>query len=292
MKPVLIIRTGRAPDNIRGRHGDFPHWFRLCSGLRPHQLQVIDVAAGEALPPVQDVAGAMITGSAAMVTECATWSERTAGWIRDAMDVELPLFGVCYGHQLMAHALGGRVDYLPGGREIGTQPIELLVLLRDADPLAITAAQPLSVHTPPTNRAYSSHHLALPCWPAPPAIHIQLLRHSPQAISTQFHPEFNAEVMRAYIKRKHADMRREATRSAAGLQRCSCIRRLLTAGYCDYSPISTNDPTLQPLGAECASATPDGGRSHRVRTGQIPRQTESRRYAPTTHRRHNSARHS
>ena len=36
------------------------------------------------------------------------------------MDVELPLLGVCYGHQLMSHALGGRVDYLPGGREMGT----------------------------------------------------------------------------------------------------------------------------------------------------------------------------
>jgi GMP synthase - Glutamine amidotransferase domain len=37
----------------------------------------------------------------------------------------------------------------------------------------------------------------------------QLLRYGPSAISAQFHPEFNAEVMRAYIKRKHADMRKE-----------------------------------------------------------------------------------
>ena len=88
------------------------------------RVRVIDVAAGDELPPVAGVAGAIITGSAAMVTERLPWSERTAGWIRDAMDVELPLFGVCFGHQLMAHALGGRVDYLPGGCEIGTQPID------------------------------------------------------------------------------------------------------------------------------------------------------------------------
>jgi GMP synthase (glutamine-hydrolysing) len=105
MKPVLIIQTGRAPDPIRGRHGDFPHWFRICTRARPHRLQVVDVSAGS-LPPPREVAGAMITGSAAMVTERASWSERTAGWIRDAMDLELPLFGVCYGHQLMAHATG------------------------------------------------------------------------------------------------------------------------------------------------------------------------------------------
>ena len=62
MKPVLIIRTGRAPDNIRGRHGDFPHWFRICTRLPPQQVRVVDVAAGEALPPPHEVAGAMITG--------------------------------------------------------------------------------------------------------------------------------------------------------------------------------------------------------------------------------------
>lgn len=108
-RPVLIIRTGRAPDAIRARHGDFPHWFRLATGVARERVQVIDVAAGEDLPKASEVAGALITGSAAMVTERANWSERTAGWIRDAMDHQLPMFGVCYGHQLMAHALGGRV---------------------------------------------------------------------------------------------------------------------------------------------------------------------------------------
>lgn len=209
MKPVLIIRTGRAPDNIRGRHGDFPHWFRLGAQLLPQQLQVIDVAAGEALPPPQEVAGAMITGSAAMVTERSAWSERTAGWIRNAMDVELPLFGVCYGHQLMAHALGGRVDYLPGGREIGTQPIELL---DDA------ATDPLASTLPTCFRAHTTHEQSVLEPPSSATVLArsardphQLLRHGPQAISTQFHPEFNADVMRAYIRRKHGDMQREGT---------------------------------------------------------------------------------
>lgn len=207
MKPVLIIRTGRAPDPIRARHGDFPHWFRLGAGLRPQQLRIVDVAAGEALPAPHEVAGAMITGSAAMVTERAAWSERTAGWIRDAMDVELPLFGVCYGHQLMAHALGGRVDYLPGGREIGTQSIELNPDLAH-DPLAL----------PASFRAHTTHEQSVLEPPAGAAVLArsardphQLLRYGPHAISTQFHPEFNVEVMRAYIKRKHADMRGEGT---------------------------------------------------------------------------------
>jgi GMP synthase (glutamine-hydrolysing) len=207
MKPVLIIRTGRAPDAIRARHGDFPHWFRLGARLHPRQLQIIDVAAGEALPLPREVAGAIITGSAAMVTAREPWSERTAGWIRDAMDIELPLFGVCYGHQLMAHALGGRVDYLPGGREIGTQSIELSL-----NP----AHDPLAASLPASFRAHTTHEQSV-LEPPIGAIVLarsardphQLLRYGPRALSTQFHPEFNADVMRAYIRRKHADMRRE-----------------------------------------------------------------------------------
>jgi GMP synthase (glutamine-hydrolysing) len=207
VRPVLIIRTGRAPDAIRSRHGDFAHWLRLAAGLPLAQLQIVDVAAGEALPRPADVAGAMITGSAAMVTERADWSERTAGWIRDAMDAELPLFGVCFGHQLMSHALGGRVDYLPGGREIGTLPISLT---------SHGASDPLVHRVPATFRAHTTHEQSVLEPPAGATVLARsardphhLLRYGRHAISVQFHPEFNAEVMRQYIRRKREAMRRE-----------------------------------------------------------------------------------
>jgi GMP synthase (glutamine-hydrolysing) len=207
MKPVLIIRTGRAPDPIRARHGDFPHWFRVGAQLPPERIRIVDVAAGEALPSPTEVAGALITGSAAMVTERAAWSERTAGWIRHAMDAELPLFGVCYGHQLMAHALGGRVDYLPGGREIGTMPIQVAAEARH-DPVA--AALPASF------RAHTTHEQSVLEIPKGAKVLAgsardphHLLRYGANAVSVQFHPEFNADVMRAYIRRKRADMHRE-----------------------------------------------------------------------------------
>ena len=206
-RPVLIIRTGRAPDPIRARHGDFPHWFRLATGVARDRLLVVDVAAGEALPRATEVAGALITGSAAMVTERAGWSERTAGWIRDAMDHALPMFGVCYGHQLMAHALGGRVDYLPGGREIGTMAIERLPGAAD---------DPLVASLPQSFRAHTTHEQSVLEAPVGAQVMARsardphhLLRYGPHALSVQFHPEFNAEVMRAYIHRKRHDVRRE-----------------------------------------------------------------------------------
>lgn len=228
MKPILIIRTGRAPDAIRARHGDFPHWFRLGARLPLVNVQTIDVERGEALPPPQEIAGAILTGSAAMVTERADWSERTAGWIRAAMDVELPLFGVCFGHQLMAHALGGRVDYLPGGREIGTQAIEKL---------AGASGDALADALPASFPAHTTHLQSV--LEAPPGATVlarsardahQLLRYGPRAVSSQFHPEFSAEVMRAYLRRKHTDMQREGLDPARSYREVAATpqaRRLL-----------------------------------------------------------------
>ncbi|MGO4779447.1 glutamine amidotransferase, partial [Lysobacter sp. 2RAB21] len=85
---------------------------------------VINVEHGEQLPSREGFAGAIVTGSGAMVTDRAPWSERSADWLREAAHAHLPLFGICYGHQLLAHALGGEVGNHPGGREMGTIGLE------------------------------------------------------------------------------------------------------------------------------------------------------------------------
>ncbi|MET0255826.1 MAG: glutamine amidotransferase [Luteibacter sp.] len=201
MKPLLIVRTGRAPDVISRRHGDFPRWFQLGLRLRTPHVRLVDVENGDSLPAPASCAGAVITGSASMVTERLAWSERTAGWIRDAMDAELPMLGVCYGHQLMSHALGGRVDYLPGGREMGTVP---LTVHRHAADDALAAGLPTTFH------AHTTHEQSVLDLP-PGAVSLassrrdpnHLVRYGRHAISMQFHPEFSAEVMRAYIRRRH-----------------------------------------------------------------------------------------
>lgn len=207
MKPVLIVRTGRAPDVISARHGDFPRWFKLGLRLREPLVRIVDVEHGDALPDPSECAGVILTGSASMVTERLPWSERTAGWIRDAMDIELPMLGVCYGHQLMSHALGGRVDYLPGGREMGTVALNTQAGASD---------DVLATDLPSTFRAHATHEQSVLELP-PGAVSLarsdrdpnHLVRYGKHAISTQFHPEFSAEVMRAYIRRKDDALRQE-----------------------------------------------------------------------------------
>ena len=228
-QPILLIQTGSAPDDILAPHGDLDHWFQQALGpsaadggsqapnLAP--VQVVRVFAGEALPAPGRHRVAIITGSWAMVTDRLGWSEATAAWIREAMRIDMPLFGVCYGHQLMAHALGGTVDYHPAGIEIGCLPVERLPAGAD-DPLAATLPERFPVHLT---------HMQSVLVPPPGAQVLarsaqdahQMLRYGPKAVSTQFHPEFTPAITAACITRREAQLRDEGHDPDALLARLS-----------------------------------------------------------------------
>jgi GMP synthase (glutamine-hydrolysing) len=227
MRPLLLIQTGEAPDALLPRFGGFADWFRAAMRLPPAQMQVVRVDAHASLPDPAAIAGAVITGSAAMVTELADWSERTADWIRKAMGRDTPLFGVCYGHQLMAHALGGRVGWLPAGREIGTRAIRRhagagsnwIEGLPDEFPAHTTHRQSV-LEPPPSAKVLARSQ----CDPH------QLLCYAPHAISTQFHPEFTTAHMRAYIAARTDTLREEGFDPVAldaGVRETEAARGLL-----------------------------------------------------------------
>lgn len=208
-KKILLIQAGTPPDDIRLCEGDLSDWFRRALGLEADGLDVVRVFEGEALPTPGTHQAAIITGSWAMVTDRLGWSEATADWIRKAMDIHMPLFGVCYGHQLMAHALGGGVGYHAAGLEVGCQEIELL-------PSA--ASDPLAGALPSHFAAHLTHLQTVLTLP-PSAVVLarsshdphQIVRYGPHAISTQFHPEFTPSISAACVTRR-ADMLRSEGR--------------------------------------------------------------------------------
>jgi GMP synthase (glutamine-hydrolysing) len=225
--PLLLIQTGEAPDPSVAQFGGFADWFRRAMRLDAAQLEVVRVDAGAPLPPHAAIAGAVISGSGAMVTERADWSERTAAWIRTAVELQTPMYGVCYGHQLMAHALGGSVGWLAGGREIGTQivahdaaaKLDGLAPLPAAFPAQTTHRQ--SVLRPPAGAEVLASSQRDPH---------QLLRYGPRMLSSQFHPEFTADVMRAYIAARASALRDEGLDPVAleqGVQTTEAARGLL-----------------------------------------------------------------
>jgi len=199
-KRVLIVKTGSAVTSVAARRGDFDGFIATGMGVAHEELLVCRVAEGEALPDPETVAAAVVTGSSAMVTERAAWSERTASWLREAGGGGLPLLGICFGHQLIAHAFGGRVDDNPRGRHIGTVDVALTEHA-SSDPLFGNLAERESVLHLPVSHKQSVLELPegarLLATADRDPHHAYALGDSTWGV--QFHPEFDADVVRGYV---------------------------------------------------------------------------------------------
>ncbi len=204
--PFLILETGQPVASLR-RHRGFPHWIRVAAGLRDDEAVVVNVEAGAALPSREGFAGTIVTGSGAMVTDRADWSDRSATWLHDAAHAGMPLFGICYGHQLLAHALGGEVGDHPQGREMGTIELELHAQAAH-DPLFTGLSSPFhaqATHQQTVLRAPEGATVLAR------SVHdaCQAFRWGQQAWGVQFHPEFSATHMRGYVQARHVALQRE-----------------------------------------------------------------------------------
>ncbi|EHQ53515.1 glutamine amidotransferase [Ectothiorhodospira sp. PHS-1] len=125
MDTLLIIKTGTKIDSLQDFPGDYEDWIAAGMDWPQTQTKVVDVQAGDPLPAPGDVVGVVITGSGSMVTEEAPWIQQTADWLAHAVSAGVPILGICFGHQILAHALGGRVDWNPRGIEVGTVEVRL-----------------------------------------------------------------------------------------------------------------------------------------------------------------------
>ncbi len=201
--PLLLVQMGHPPEDVRTAVGEQPQWFSAALG-EPGPVRVVCPFAGERLPATGTFRAAVITGSWAMVTDHAPWSEQTAEWTREAVLAGVPVLGVCYGHQLMAYALGGVVDYHPQGSEVG----QIAVVLN-----AAAQHDPLLHDLPGTFDSFLSHEQSV-IVPPPGAVVLgasshdphQIIRYSPTALSVQFHPEFTAPVMNKIINSRSERM--------------------------------------------------------------------------------------
>ncbi|MFG1467198.1 glutamine amidotransferase [Xylella fastidiosa] len=194
--PFLMIETGQPLPSVR-RYGCFPHWIRVASGLAESQTVVVNVEAGERLPTREGFAGALISGSAAFVTDRADWSERTAEWLCEAAYAGMPLFGICYGHQLLAHALGGEVACNPVGRESGTIQLELHPAAFD-DPLFANLPRHFSAHATHVQTVLRAPEEAV-VLARSVQDQCQAFRWGKNSWGVQFHPEFATHHMRGYV---------------------------------------------------------------------------------------------
>lgn len=207
MNKILIIKTGHTVQPLLERSVDFEDWIIEGTGLDSGQFLVISVFQGEQLPPLESVSGIIVTGSPEYVTDRANWSEITGNYLKRGVEAELPILAICYGHQLLAHCLGGQVGFHLGGREIGTVAIDLS---------AEGKKDTLLGQLPDTFLAQVSHQQSVIALPAD-AVNLAANSFEPHhafrigecAWGLQFHPEFSAETIRTYIQVRQQALEKE-----------------------------------------------------------------------------------
>ena len=207
MATLLVIKTGTSLPSLVSRRRDYETWITTGSGFAASDVEVVSVYQDEPLPDVHGVQGVVVSGSSAMVTDRADWSERTAAWLREAVRQEVPTLGICYGHQLLAHAMGGEVQDNPRGRGMGTIDVELREPAR-TDRLFGIFEQTL--HVPVSHRQCVTKLPPGATWLAQtPNDPHHAFRIGNNAWGVQFHPEFDAAIARAYIEARREVLVRE-----------------------------------------------------------------------------------
>lgn len=118
---IGILQTGHAPDALIGQTGDYDAFFQRLlkgQGLSFRSFTVVDMEFPDS---VNDCDGWLITGSRHGTYEDLPFIKPLEDFVRQAYAEEVPMVGICFGHQIIAQALGGKVEKFKGGWAIGPQ---------------------------------------------------------------------------------------------------------------------------------------------------------------------------
>lgn len=182
---IGILQTGHLPEEIRADHGNVDRLFmRLLDGrgLRFRVFRVVDM---EFPASPGDADAWLITGSKHGVYEDHPFLAPLERLIRAIHTAGRPLVGVCFGHQIVAQALGGRVEKFAGGWTVGRQCYSM-----DGRQIALNAWHQDQVVRLPTGAEVLA---------TSPGCEYAVTAYGDRTLTVQAHPEFGPEIIRGLI---------------------------------------------------------------------------------------------
>ncbi len=116
---IGILQTGTVPEALARTHGEYPDMFERLLAGRGFTFEHYPVVEMVLPGSVQAADGWLITGSRHGAYEPHPWIPPLESFIRDCHGAGVPMVGICFGHQIIAQALGGKVEKFPGGWVVG-----------------------------------------------------------------------------------------------------------------------------------------------------------------------------
>ena len=185
---LTIIQAGDVPAPLRPDFGAYPPMFMRMFGEAGFgfDYDTVPIYDGAPFPDPTALEGIVITGSAAGVYEDHAWLPPLRDFIRGAYAADTPMLGICFGHQIMADALGGDVRKSEKGWGLGRHTYAVKnrpgFLATDLPALSIGCSHQDQVIVPPRD---AEVFLASDFTP-----NAGLVYRNGKAVSLQPHPEF------------------------------------------------------------------------------------------------------
>ncbi|MCZ4271698.1 type 1 glutamine amidotransferase [Maritalea porphyrae] len=192
---VSVFQTGLVAEPLRGRFDNYGKMFAdlVGDGGGKFTYETVSLIEDEPLPNIDDVEAIIITGSSLGVYDKKPWMDPLRDFIREAYARSIPMIGVCFGHQILADALGGVVKKSEKGWGVGRHQYAITqksAYMADApDQMQFNVIHQDQVITPPSISKVIGGNDFTP--------NAMLEYDNGAAISIQAHPEFENEYAKA-----------------------------------------------------------------------------------------------
>jgi GMP synthase (glutamine-hydrolysing) len=199
---IGILLTGHCPDDFRGQYGNYDDFFKRFLAGNDFEYTTYPVLDGVFPAGCRDMDGWIITGSKYGVYEDHDWITRLERFLRASFAAAVPIVGICFGHQILAQALGGKVEKFEGGWSVGVESYSLDGHGEEARLIAWHQDQ--VVEPPPGASVVGSSAFC----------RYAALSYGEQAYTIQPHPEFEADFVAGYIEARPGILPQEITQRA------------------------------------------------------------------------------
>ena len=193
MKHIIILNCGPGLAEVRNEFGIAVEWIQRAVDGSKFKFTSMDVYDG-AMPNYDDGDAWIITGASESVYDDLDWIVELELIIKQAIEVEKPILGICFGHQLLVQGMGGKVEKNSKGWDLGSYPMVEMV------------DHHLFNNINTNDYFYNSHQDIVADLPngcislAHNKMGNQAFRYGKRIYGVQFHPEFTHSIMKKYIQ--------------------------------------------------------------------------------------------